>query len=373
MTPPLANRFLTQDRYPFGRQHVDGGDPSTFGRQHDRLTLLLLAVFLPPAGALVWLGLSLLAQDRDLLRQREADRREAAAETVARGLVQTLSDVERALLAAIARGNATVRITFHRGRISVEPTGDSLGYQPPPHCASTKAQPFQEAERDEFANRADRGRVVYERLSVSRDPFVRAGALVRSARLARRQGRSDDALAAYRELAKVTGVAVNGMPADLVARRIICDVLRSAGRPDVLTREAAALRVDFSRARWPLDRTSWEVAAADIEKLTGAPAASPEQRALSAAVEIFQSAPRLESRRAAASLMLVTSLFARCSRHREPAGTGLLVVPPHPSANGSSSCAGASRWSPSVWLSSPIAASTSPALPPDPTKSSVHR
>ena len=65
-----------------------------------RLMLLLLAVFLPPAGALVWLGLSLLAQDRDLLRQREADRREAAAETVARGLVQTLSEVERALSSA---------------------------------------------------------------------------------------------------------------------------------------------------------------------------------------------------------------------------------------------------------------------------------
>ncbi len=167
--------------------------------------------------------------------------------------------------------------------------------------------------------------MVYERLSVSRDTFVRAGALVRSARLARRQGRSDDALAAYRELAKVTGVAVNGMPADLVARRMICDVLRSAGRPDVLTREADALRVDFSRARWPLDRTSWEVAAADIEKLTGAPAASPEQRALSAAVEIFQSAPGsiAQGRGVVDAGDVPVTLLWR----REPAGNGLLVVP----------------------------------------------
>ena len=291
-----------------------------------RLTLLLLAVFLPPAGALVWLGLSLLAQDRDLLRQREADRREAAAETVARALVQTLSEVERALSVAAPVPDGTVRIGLRGGSVSVEPPGGLAWMPATAPLPEYAGQPFEEAERAEFADRADRGRAVYQRLSASRDPLVRAGALVRSARLARRQGRSDDALAAYGELAKVSGAAVNGMPADLVARRMICDVLRSAGRDAALAREAAALRADFSRGRWRLDRTSWEVATADIEKLTGAPVASPEQRALSAAVDIFQAAPgSLAQGRAVvdAGGVPVTLLW-----RRESGGTGLLVVPP---------------------------------------------
>src|SRR5688572_18477473 len=70
---------------------------STALRSHSsrRLTLVFLAVLLPPAVALIWLGMQLLEQDRTFLAQREAVRREAAADAIARALAQSLADAER--------------------------------------------------------------------------------------------------------------------------------------------------------------------------------------------------------------------------------------------------------------------------------------
>jgi hypothetical protein len=48
-----------------------------------RLAVLLLAVLLPPAATLVWLGAQLLEQDRVVLEQRELERRQAVGEAVA--------------------------------------------------------------------------------------------------------------------------------------------------------------------------------------------------------------------------------------------------------------------------------------------------
>jgi hypothetical protein len=53
--------------------------------------MMFLAVVVPPAVTLVWLGLRLLDQDRALAVQRAAERRDAALQSVAYSLEQSLS------------------------------------------------------------------------------------------------------------------------------------------------------------------------------------------------------------------------------------------------------------------------------------------
>jgi hypothetical protein len=66
--------------------------------------------------------------------------------------------------------------------------------------------------------------------------------------------RTADALPVYGTLATITGVAINGLPADLVARRMRCVLVEELARPDDLRREAVALDADLRAGRWPLDR-----------------------------------------------------------------------------------------------------------------------
>src|SRR5215210_3231432 len=62
-----------------------------------RLTLVFLAVLVPAAATLVWLGLRLLEQDRALWTQRDFERQEAAADAVVRSLAQVLAEAQRRL------------------------------------------------------------------------------------------------------------------------------------------------------------------------------------------------------------------------------------------------------------------------------------
>jgi signal transduction histidine kinase len=76
-------------------------------------------------------------------------------------------------------------------------------------------------------------------LADSKDAAVRAGALVRMARVYRRTGQAPQALAAYQRLAQISGVRVAGIPADLIGRF-----------------EAApqSVRLDLLAGRWRLTR-----------------------------------------------------------------------------------------------------------------------
>ena len=80
---------------------------------------------------------------------------------------------------------------------------------------------------------------IYLEMARAPEPRVRAGALLRLARIHRRASRWDDALAAYRLLISANTVAIDGMPADLVARRAICTMLEEAGRKDELRKFTA--------------------------------------------------------------------------------------------------------------------------------------
>ena len=80
---------------------------------------------------------------------------------------------------------------------------------------------------------------------------------------------TENALEAYAEVATLSGTAVGGVPADLLARWARCDLLESLQRRDELRREALALHTDLIQGRWHLDRATYQLHAEDVGRWTG--------------------------------------------------------------------------------------------------------
>jgi signal transduction histidine kinase len=239
-----------------------------WGGRSRSLTLLLLAVALPPAATLVWLGWLLLQQDRALLAQRDFERRQAASQTAIRSLELSLAAAERAVFAGPVP-DGMVRLVFSADRVDAQPADRVLWLPARRGAELTDDRRFADAERLEFQGGVDRALTLYEDAARSPTPEVRAGALLRVARVRRSQTRWDDALSAYRSLSKIDDVAIAGAPADLQARRGSGEVLRASNRTQELVREATALEADLLTGLWSLDRAAWELTAADIERWTG--------------------------------------------------------------------------------------------------------
>jgi signal transduction histidine kinase len=252
------------------------------------LMVLFLLVMLLPAVTLVGLGWRLLEQDRALESQRLTELREGTADRMVRSLEQALAATEKRL----ARGELdvpedAVRVIIGPGGIEATPAGRLLYYPTPPPLKEAPDGPFREAEDLEFrAQNYQRAVEVCRALSGSADPAVRAGALLRQARVLRKAGRHQEALEAYRALARIPAVSLGGTPADLVARRAQCAVLKELDRTADLRAEAQALQRDFEAGRWRLDRPLYLHCAAEISGWLGIEwRANPQQEALASAVE----------------------------------------------------------------------------------------
>jgi len=249
------------------------------------LTLLFLAVLVPPAVTLVWLGVQLLEQDRNLWKQRDLERRQTSADAVVRSLGLMLSEAER-WPGAHSIPEGALRMVVSSGEAHTDPPGRALwltGASPTPEA---DARGFADGEKFEFRGAAEPALNRYEELARSPQPSVRAGALLRIARVYRSRGRTGEALQAYRDLAAISGVAIDDVPADLQARRAICAILDESGRKADLAREAASLQADFLAGRWMLTRADWELTAAQISRWTGHALTVPiERKALSEAAD----------------------------------------------------------------------------------------
>lgn len=259
-----------------------------------RLVVLFLLVLVPPAVALAGLGLLVLEQDRRLLAERNRERIEATATALAQALVATV-DRTRSTLVGGGRVEGATMLRLQSDVLSASPPG-SLPWTPSPaRRREADPAPFADAEIAEFQRRGDRGRATYERLARSSSPAVRAGALLRLARLHRGEGRLDAAIATYAQLATITDVAFDGMPADLLARRAGCDLLHRAGRSRELDACASALATDLREGRWSLDRVSWRHSADQVSRWTSSPVdASADQYAVAGAAEwLWQQRDRL--------------------------------------------------------------------------------
>ena len=260
-------------------------------RSSRSLTVLFVAVMCLPAVALVTLGVRLLEQDRALEAQRLAELRESAADRLVNSLKQALSASE----AGLAPSEDAVRVTFSPGGIETNPPNALLYYPALPPSKEPPAGVFREAEDAEFrSGEFEKAIVLCRKLAASADPAVRAGALLRLARNLRKSGRPDDALNAYNALARIESASLEGVPADLAARRARCAVLEQAGRTAELQKEAAALLADLRTGRWRLDRGTYLLyAGKNLE---------PEREAIASAVdwlwEQWKETPREPGRRA---------------------------------------------------------------------------
>ncbi len=228
----------------------------------------LLALFVLLSGipliALGCLGWRVLQQDRALDAQRFRDRLETAAGVLTRELERELGAWE-ALTQHAADGRSSsppagaVLLTFDADRIT-EQRGIKLPFHPNVQSNATiPAAIFADAEALEF-QRGDleSAAAAYERIARARSRIVRAAALMRLARVLRKQQRIHRALDVYNLLADMGDVPVAGSPSGLLGLRERVVLLESLGNHVDAAREAAHLATALADGRFSIDRSTFE-------------------------------------------------------------------------------------------------------------------
>ena len=164
----------------------------SWSRPSRKLAGLLLAVTVPPLVALVWLGVLLVGEDRERVERRIQEERQVALRTVAQSLDRSLIDLERHLIeGAVPAG--LVRLTLSVGGVSADP-GDRVLWLPAGAVPIEHESAFLPGEIAEYRGDTTAALEVYRRLLDASDEAVRAGALVRLARVHRSARRWDQAL-----------------------------------------------------------------------------------------------------------------------------------------------------------------------------------
>ena len=236
-----------------------------------KMLVLVLGTMVVFAGTAAWFVWRLAEQDRTLGDQQIRERLESAADLIAAELRQGLAGLEgriealsalavdeRPAAAARAAGqladDALIVLAGPAG-LSAYPPGRVVYY--PTLSAPLLLPPdtFAEGEAFEFRTRQyDRAIAIFRRQAASDDALIRAGALLRLARVQRKAGHTQEALATYDELVILGGILVNGLPAELLARHARCAVLASESRLTQLRSETAQLQKQLWSGAWTIDR-----------------------------------------------------------------------------------------------------------------------
>ena len=217
------------------------------------LLLLLFLLTLVSVSAVGWFGWRLLQQERAVEAQRSQERLEGVADRIAAAVRGTLAEIgerlgnwESAPSAGFpAQGELLLVLKEKLKENSLAATpADKLLYYPFP-SPEPEANPaaFADAELLEFAQ-GEPGKALesYERQANSPSAAIRAGALLRMARVLRNTGRIEESRGVYARLAACPDVRVAGAPAELVARHEL----------------GQDLRTDLLRGRWHLTRGQFE-------------------------------------------------------------------------------------------------------------------
>jgi signal transduction histidine kinase len=243
--------------------------------------LLLAAATLIPVGALGWLGLRTLEQDRALTRQRQRELLEVASERAALAIERRLQEIEDRLVTGSGLHYASTGITSTRDIPIV--------FQPIETASPDTIPALVAAETEEFQRRNLAGaEVEYERLTTAMAADVRAAALVGLGRVRRLRGNAGGALHAYAALERLGRANVAGQPAALVARQGRCRVLEASG--DDVGRRAAAS--DLSRALasgdWPIDRATFDLYRGVVQRCGGTLPSNDDVARTEAAIDLWR-------------------------------------------------------------------------------------
>ncbi|UCD25083.1 MAG: hypothetical protein JSW51_03935, partial [Gemmatimonadota bacterium] len=248
------------------------------------LVVLFLGIALVLLCALAWLGWRLYQQDRALEQQRVEIRLEHATDVVATEHTRRLATIQDRLaalssdplvdpsdsarsLATQFSANAIVLIIGKAG-IAAHPRGRLLYHPATKPEPRTEPSVFAGAETLEFRTRdLTAAAREYRRLAQQPDSQIRAGALLRLARVELKAEHFDVALDAYHELRSLGSVEVAGLPAELVARHA-CLSIEEQFEPDDLQANAEALRNDLNTGRWHLTRAQYEFYVSETCRLT---------------------------------------------------------------------------------------------------------
>lgn len=245
----------------------------------------VVAVVVLPSVMLVTLGIRLLDQDRALEERRRRELAEASLDRAVSSIQKDLAVIQRRIASGIAwpaddLAPDALLLRNGVGRLLYLPRAPALP-EPP-------AAPFADADRAEFqAGDIAKALVSCTRLATSSSAAIRAGALLRIARLLHKAGHLDQALLAWTQLAAIDAVAIAGEPAGLTARRARCRALEQAKRDTDLRQEANQLLTELYSARWPLDQDTFLLAAQQCRQWLGRdldPPAQMQQEAIAVSV-----------------------------------------------------------------------------------------
>jgi signal transduction histidine kinase len=228
-----------------------------------------LAVTLVPACGLAWLGWVLLQQDRELEAQRRRERREVALDRRLSTLERQLAG--RASLASLVQGSGAVAVEFGPRGVDAYPPERLAWYPWLPETPPPPDHLFRAGEELEF-RRADfsKAESYYRQAMRSGDAAIRAGALVRIARVLRKSGQADAALGVFDQMSRMDDVTLDGTPASLVARRSRCALLAELKRAETLASESKVLCTDLRRGRWRLTNATYQIHVQDACEWAGA-------------------------------------------------------------------------------------------------------
>ena len=238
------------------------------------LLTLFLAIMLVLAASLSWLGWRFLKQDRALESQRIQERLDNAADLIAASLLHkfsesrvqftsflTLSDSDLAARASelSSQGAGTALIVVFRPQaVDAYPRAALLYYPFLPTAKEPPASIFEAGEVAEFQQKDfAKAIAVFRELSQSKDPAIRAGALLRLGRNLRKAQQSRAALDIYGELEQMRATPVGGLPAELLARHARCTLLDELKRTTDVKREAGLLYANLHNGQWKLDRGAY--------------------------------------------------------------------------------------------------------------------
>jgi signal transduction histidine kinase len=264
-------------------------------RAPKHLAVLFLAATVVPAAGLAWLGWWLLQQDRDLETQRIHERLDNAADLVTAEFARRLIHLEE-WLPELAKSPpadlpvGAVFVTFTSSGAEVHPAGRLLYYPVAPRAEELPGDAFSTGENLEFQEKNySKAAAAFRELARSKNPQVRAGALVRLARNLRKNHEGSAALSTYKELEMLGNVPVGGVPAELLGRYTRCELLEQLNRLPELKRAASTLYRDLQNGRWRLDRASYEYYSQQVQRWVGGEpryaGVNSDALALSAAVE----------------------------------------------------------------------------------------